>query len=277
MSKRVMKQFGYGIFYLLFWAGAAGLIWWVAIRPPSGTCVDAVQNHGEQGIDCGGPCEKMCSLAPQKVAIKSTTIFSAGSDFFDVLVLFSNPNTTQGAKALPYTLVMSDAGGAEVARRSDTTFVLPSQERRLVIQAIRTSEMAPEHATVEIDEPMIEWKEIRDSSDSGLVIEQPSLRFLAGTHEYAELTGVVENRSLFDYDAVEIVGVVFDGAGTAIAARQAELRTVRSQEKRAFRVSWQKPFEKEAARYEVYAYTNVLDNENFLRLFGVEGLLPAPR
>ena len=66
---RKFKQFIYLLFYVLCWSAVIAGIYFLFLKPAP-SCFDNKQNQGEEGIDCGGPCSKVC--IPQ--AIKTITV-----------------------------------------------------------------------------------------------------------------------------------------------------------------------------------------------------------
>ena len=59
MIKRTVKQIVIIIFFLAI-VFVIGFLFYKVFLEHSPTCFDGIQNQGEIGIDCEGPCEKIC-------------------------------------------------------------------------------------------------------------------------------------------------------------------------------------------------------------------------
>src|SRR3989344_800500 len=97
MDPRKKKQLIYGSIYILIIAGIISGIYFYKTRP---TCFDAVQNGGEQGIDCGGKCAQVCRITvPLQTSVKVLKI--GEGDFYILpgqtkyLILRSNSEVTE--------------------------------------------------------------------------------------------------------------------------------------------------------------------------------------
>ena len=134
MSSRRIKQFIYGLVFLLVLA-IVGWGIYAAFLKPAPSCFDNVQNEGEAGVDCGGPCTKQCVPSGiQPVAeIGTVAVFSPIAGHVTLLAQVANPNADFAADALDYTFNLYDATGNIVATVPGTSFIFADQTKYLIV------------------------------------------------------------------------------------------------------------------------------------------------
>ena len=93
MSRRV-KQVVYGILYLAILGGIVTGIYFLLLKQPA-SCFDGIQNEGEAGIDCGGPCAVVCipSTIQPLSALGAVSVFApVDANHATLLVQIENSN-----------------------------------------------------------------------------------------------------------------------------------------------------------------------------------------
>ena len=70
------------------------------------SCVDGVQNQGESGIDCGGPCPYLCTAEEQPPTVLFTQALSNGSGRTDIIASVENKNIDAAARNVPYRIML---------------------------------------------------------------------------------------------------------------------------------------------------------------------------
>ncbi len=66
------------------------------------SCTDGIQNQGEQGIDCGGPCPYLCTALEQAPVVRFTQALPTPLGATDVLAYIDNPNRDAYARGVAY-------------------------------------------------------------------------------------------------------------------------------------------------------------------------------
>jgi hypothetical protein len=123
---RFLKQFLYGLFYLLVIAGIVFLIY----PKPMPSCFDHIQNQGEQGVDCGGPCKAFCTanLVPLQ-SIGVPAIFSGVGGRQTFFGQIENPNSNFGAQNFSYAFETRDVQGNLLGVIPGESFIYPDQTK----------------------------------------------------------------------------------------------------------------------------------------------------
>lgn len=129
---RVLKQFIYGAFYLILFSG---IIWGIYawFLKPAPSCFDNIQNQGEQGIDCGGPCAKVCipsTLKPIE-ASGQPQIFHPTASGINVLAKIQNPNPGYAAGNFMYAFTFHDDHDNVIQKISGESFVYAAEIKYL--------------------------------------------------------------------------------------------------------------------------------------------------
>jgi hypothetical protein len=230
------------------------------------TCSDKLQNQGEKGIDCGGPC-KPCGQTEtaQDLIILEKAIIAGGNDSYDIALRINNQNMNFGLKNFSYELIFKDSAGNEVGNYSGTSFILPAEKKYLVINGVKTNNNAtPVSFDVKFGEQ--KWEEFKDS------FERPQLNIYSKRYNQIsagvgnELFAVFRNEGSYDLNRVFISVILRNSQNKIIAVGSTEKNTLRSKEEREFRLIWPYPMENETPNIEIEAYTNMLDPLNLIKI-----------
>lgn len=111
---RIFKQFIYGLFYLVIF-GTIFYWFYPGLFNPSSSCFNGVQDPGEQGIDCGGACAKVCATSQLAAIIGGQPmVFHPTPSSVSVMVQVQNPNQTFSARKFYYRFTLIDGSGNPV-------------------------------------------------------------------------------------------------------------------------------------------------------------------
>jgi hypothetical protein len=86
-----------------------------------GTCFDNTQNHKERGVDCGGPCARMCAMDSRDPVVEWARTFPNGNGTYTGVAYVRNPQPGAGAYGVPYTFRLLDAANSLVIEQSGRT------------------------------------------------------------------------------------------------------------------------------------------------------------
>jgi hypothetical protein len=84
------------------------------------TCADGVQNQGEQGIDCGGPCRTLCQSAFLAPVVLWTAATHVTAGLYNLAAYIENPNISGAAINAPYQFSVYDTDGVLITQVSGT-------------------------------------------------------------------------------------------------------------------------------------------------------------
>ncbi len=155
MNLRRAKQVIYGAFYAIIWFGVIATVYarFFVVAP---SCFDKIQNQGELGVDCGGPCAAACipntlkALSP----ISNPLVFVSGPGHYTLLSQIANTNPGFAARSFNYHFDLYDASGTKIASVPGQSFAYSGEVKYLVAPNLEIA-MPVDHAVLTIENP--EW------------------------------------------------------------------------------------------------------------------------
>ena len=234
MSRRA-KQVLYGIFYLAVLGGIGTGAYFLFFRPgPS--CFDGIQNQGEQGVDCGGPCAPCASVNVQPVGVLgSVRVFSPLPGSVSVLAELENANASSGAEIFDYTVTLyGPDGSTTVASANGSSFIYPDETKYLILPnepvsstiggaSIAISNMSWIAASQMGAPPKFSFSNIVTSPAPG---------------NFMTVSGNITNLDASSFGTVLIGAIFKDAAGTPVGASQTEVNSLAPGATQPFSISY---------------------------------------
>ncbi|MFH1183150.1 MAG: FxLYD domain-containing protein [Candidatus Moraniibacteriota bacterium] len=259
--KRIIKQILIVVIvFAAISALAVGVIWLLRVRP---NCFDGIQNGQEEGVDCGSVCNVSCpTKKPTALPIKAKSVqIAQGGDKCDIIVDVENPNDSLGAERIPYDIVWG------TIRKKGEFYIYPSESRYIAEMNLLCQQ--GQNPDVKIGQPA-NWEFLRaDYRKPNLEISDSKFNYPENSYEFAEVTGMVTNKSPFDLKEVEIYAVIKDGSGNIIAISKTTVNSLLVNEKREFRIFWTHQFAKNGTG-SFFTTSNLFNSDNFLKAMGAE-------
>jgi hypothetical protein len=235
MSSRRIKQFVYGLFFIIviFIVIAA---FYVLFLKPAPSCFDNIQDQGEQGVDCGGPCAKICiPTSTQPISeIGAVDVFAPLADHVTLLAQVVNPNSNFAADTFDYTFNLYDGAGNVIGTVPDSSFIYADQTKYLVVpnQAISGS---VDHATLTINPP--HWV---PASMLGSV-PQFTFQNIAATSPATgtvAIGGTVIDADAASFSGLEIIAVLKSSSGAPVGVTETKLDGISPNQPASFSVAY---------------------------------------
>lgn len=234
MSIRFAKQVIYGAFYvvlivLIVWDGYS------FFARPAASCFDGIKNEGELGIDCGGPCVKVCTASTQPISVVGVNAFVSGAGHDTFLAKIDNPNLNYAAQSFDYDFNVYDTSGTLIQSYPGQSFLYGGQVEYLTLvnQPVASSVVS---AALAIPTATMSWVATStlgtapDFAVTGLTTEIGSTTAIAA--------GQLTNDDTATFTDVLIVGVFKDANGNPIGASQTELDSITPNQTEDFSVSY---------------------------------------
>ena len=240
------------------------------IFKPEPSCFDGIKNQGEEGIDCGGSCQKKCEkkINYQKLEVKSIEMADDGQGAKDVLIKIYNPNEEYGAKN--FRFVIADDLNSRSKFYED--FILPKETKYIVINGYKLASDANQ-IKVGIDNNNIDWRRAINYRDPKLIIYNERYALEASGGDYAKIVGLLVNKSSVDYETIKIKGILRDEQGKFLGGSYHIINTIPAGNKREFIIHFPTSPQTKVANIEVQAETNIFNNDNYLKKEGRDNLL----
>lgn len=250
---------------LIYLAILASLFYAIySIVKPAPTCFDGKKNQHEEGVDCGGPCDKCAiEIEAKDLEITETAFIYGGPGKFDTLAKVTNANNQFGSSSFSYEFILKDSSGNVVARKAGKSFILPS-ETKYIIETGLDSQI--EVASVGFEITNTEWQEFINNDKPKINIYSKDYSQITSGVGYSQAYGLLRNENPFDFNLIKVKVVLRDVFNKPIAVNTTEMRTVKAGEERDFRLLWPTSFPGDVHSYEVEAEADVFNTENFIRV-----------
>ena len=237
MDLRTTKQIIYGTFYLIIW----GIIIFAGYRiffyaPPS--CFDHIQNEGETGVDCGGPCAAAC--IPENLntitPLAAPSVFVAAPGHYTVLGQVENANPGFAAHGFDYAFTLYDASGTVLATIPGHSFMYASEVKYLVAPNVMIATDTVDHAALTIGD--IDWI---PGTTLGVVPDwgpqkEPQIIGSSANSSTVTVDGELTDDDVSAFNNILIVAIFKDASGDPIGASQTEIDSIAPNQTQTFSV-----------------------------------------
>lgn len=230
MDRRLLKQIIYlsgylaAIFLVLF---VIYLIW----LKPAPSCFDAVQNQGETGVDCGGPCAscEIGTLAPFKVSwVKN---FPVGGRSV-IIAEIKNPNLVWGADNFSYTFDVYDISDNKIYTLTKSSFIYAGEIKYLVEPNVGVD--PKKIGNVKVSFSNINWK-----SQEGFLRPETQTREIKTEQSLPiKISGLVLNNNSYSLSKLNVLGFLYNQKGNLVSASKTELGGTPAFEEEQFQITF---------------------------------------
>jgi hypothetical protein len=175
------------------------------------TCTDRVMNGNEQGVDCGGSCQRLCQTSFLQPSLAWTRFEQVAPGLYNLAAYIVNPNIEAEALNVPYHLALYDDRGVLI---TDTTgrVTLPPHRNTIAFQgAVNVGKRVPSKALFEFTAAP-DWHKKKDVLAAIAV----------GDKKYAEdslgssLIVTLKNTSVYPIVNVGVYTVLYDKDNNAL-------------------------------------------------------------
>lgn len=230
MSSRFLKQFIFGLAYLLIFAAIVYGLYF--IFRPTGSCFDNRQNQGEAGIDCGGPCLDCALKNAQPVTLLQDPSFLIINDqAVGTIFKLKNINSEAAAERLSYQINFYDSAGDLINSLNRETFIYAGQIKTLIEPVVSIEASRLSRIEILVQNPVWQLAE---------KFLQPTIQSRAIRTEVSfsqvKVSGLVLNNSGALLRSADIGAVFYDSAGGLKAVSKTVIKDLQPFEERAFSI-----------------------------------------
>jgi hypothetical protein len=211
------------------------------------TCSDGIQNGDEEGLDCGGVCQQICSFDAVPPTILWSRSFQVVDGFYNAVALIQNSNIGAEAQRVPYVIKVRDNRGILITERKGRLYIPPQSIVPVFETGLQTGEAIPSRTTFEFAESPL-WERAGEEPR----VFQIENRTIDETVTDTRLIVTLTNRTLDSVEDARVIAILFDVDSNAIAASETLLKKVAQQETRDIVFTWPGTFADTAVRSEVY-------------------------
>ena len=213
------------------------------------SCTDGVQNQGEAGIDCGGPCPYLCVELQQPPTVLFTKAFTDKTTGRTVVVAsIENKNNSAAAKNVPYRVIVYGTNQTLIQSISGTLDLPPRATATVFIPGILSGKQAVVSAFFDMDTTAIKWFTM--TSDPR-IIPGVSNTISDGTADAPRIEAILVNGTTATLTNVQVVVLVRNANKAVIAASQTIVPVIRPQSSASAICTWNSAFSDVPASIEV--------------------------
>lgn len=205
------------------------------------TCFDGKKNGNETGIDCGGSCQILCSFEGLDPIVLWSRAFRvagipSGGGVYSAVAYIQNPNINSDALAA-YVFKLYDASNVLIGTRENATIIPKNKVLAIFEPNIDAQSKIPARVTFEFTQKLVWRKNLQISPE--LVVTQ---KILSGETNSPRIDATVENKSTESVERIEVVAIVYDDNGNAVAASRTFVDKLDKDQSARVAFTWPLPF-----------------------------------
>lgn len=209
------------------------------------TCFDDKMNGDETGFDCGGSCVKLCQaefVLPQVLWERSVAVVPG---VYNLLAYAENPNLSVGAKSVPYVFRIYDNSGLAIAEKTGFTDIPSGKKFAVFYPTVSLGDRLPVKVTFEFTD-IPKWEKLPPE----IFIKTSNIKQISGDSR-SRVEALVTNESLKPVGKTEIVVVVYDSNGNAMAFSRTVIDSLSPGRQYPVVFTWPTQFDDTASRVEI--------------------------
>ncbi|MCR4330742.1 MAG: hypothetical protein NUV49_02590 [Patescibacteria group bacterium] len=257
MSWASKRKFLYSLLVLIFISVVIAIPTYSALNKAP-TCVDNKQNGEEIGVDCGGPCDKLCPSQTSELIVHWSRGFRVADGIYDVVAYVENVNTKAGIESIIYKFKLYDENNILIEEKLGKTYVGPNEQFAVFESGIRTGQRIPKRVFFEF-KPDPEWKRIEIPLDE---IVHISIRNQQITDAVTKprLKALLVNDKPLPVSNIEVVAILYDIEDNAIAVSATHVDGIDKNGTQQVSFTWQEPFGVNPVRISVIPRVNFFES-----------------
>ncbi len=212
------------------------------------TCFDDIQNQGEEGIDCGGPCALLCADDTHPPLTVFSRLFKIGYGTYSALALVENPNQKTYSYELDYEFRVYDSNNVLLFTVPGKTFVPPGRVFPVYEHSILTGNREASKITFNItntdtmqwlkgtyNEPNIDVKNISNQT----------------VDTRSRITADIYNNEVYPLKNVPVVVVVYDKDNNAREASETVIDYLSPGDSTPVTFTWNDKFDFDVSKIDI--------------------------
>jgi len=238
-------------FLILFCIGAIVVAFLVTVlistfyKTP--TCSDNIQNQGEAGIDCGGPCQYLCTALEQPPVVLFTHVLHVGGRT-DIVAEVENKNVSAAAKNVPYTISLYNSKNTLIQKVTGTLDLPPRSTEPVYIPGVYSGKQKVTSAFITIPPTSPEWFTLANNS---YVVPTVSNITKSGTLSQPRVEATITNTSFSALTNEQVIIFIYDANKNVIAASSTVIPSLQGQGQYIVTFTWNNAFPSTPALLEI--------------------------
>lgn len=226
------------------------------------TCSDGRLNGDETGVDCGGSCQRLCSVESLPLILKGDPrILTVATSTYEVVVLLENANADAEIRGAEYSIKLFGSSSLIPLKVIVGRTYIPQGATFAIFEGPFALEegVAPIRATLEWQENTLVWEK-RLERTAELVVQTPTL---TRTEASPRLEVVVRNPSSESVSNIDLIALISDKDGNIFAASKTFIDRLEAGAESQAIFTWPRPFTSTAV--EIKIIPRVFPDRSYIR------------
>ncbi len=227
------------------------------------TCFDGRQDGGETGVDCGGPCVKLCSNQVQAPIVLWSRAFAVVPGVYSAAAYIQNPNATAQAFNVPYTFDFYSNTGKLLGSRSGTTYI-PAGQNFAVVESDISAGQSTASSSVSVILPgrtnfqfgPITWDVAPNAARDFSALQINNVQTTFSTTTAPRVEADIANVSYTNLPRIDISAILYDASGNALGVSKTYVSDLPEQSSKHIVFTWITPFTIVPVRAELLPVVN---------------------
>lgn len=199
------------------------------------TCFDGWKNGGEEGVDCGGSCTRICAFNTYEPDVRWAKSFKVTAGTYNAVGYVENNNQAASTKQLHYTFKLYDESGL-ITEQSGTTILPPDSVYPVFAAGIDTGSRTPTRTFLEL-QPIEVWQPSSEGRNAFSITK----RNLENVGTKPRLDATIRNDSVKDVQQVEVVATLFNIKGTPLTSSRTIVNDLGAGDSKDIVFTWREP------------------------------------
>ncbi len=224
------------IFFIIVIVIIAAIAFFFFYKPAS--CFDGIQNEGETGIDCGGPCAMLCRANyanPTVLWTQWSKVTSSGT--YNLLAYAENPNIGVGATNVPYEFKIYDTNNILLDDEKGTASIPANNNFVVFVPGINIFDKIPARIDFAFSNAII-WQKIPDL-EQGINLVSSTL---TNEDTAPKLFATLQNTTVSTINNIQSVAIIYDQNNNAIAFSKTVTDSIGPNASANIVFTWPEPF-----------------------------------
>lgn len=218
------------------------------------TCLDNKQNGDETGIDCGGSCQRACTLEVDKISVLWSRAFKVVPSRYNAVAYLENKNSDAAIYKIKYRFRFADKDNIFIGKREGETFIPPLGKFAVFEPAIDIGNSIPVYTTFEFTEAPT-WIQIPEERVNELKVFVKDIK-LENEEVSPKLSATITNNSLYTIPEVSAIAVLYDSKGVAISTSRTYIDLLGGGESADINFTWPEPIPGQVVTKEIIPMFN---------------------
>ncbi len=235
----------------LYFLGALLIVVLILIIPvyrlfhTTATCFDGIQNQGEEGVDCGGPCTALCRASELDPIVLWQQVFQITPGVYTAIAYVQNPNVNAEAFSVPYAFTFFDANSKLIGTSTGITLIPSGRQFSVIKTNISVARDIPTRTLFSF-QGAIHWRVARPLPN---IVADNIL--VSNVSTYPEVSASILNSSSDNLGQINVIAIVYDNSGNAFAASQTILDSLSQNSSVPVVFTWPRPFSNIVSHVEI--------------------------